>query len=245
MERTGRAVSFASRVMVLLAAASLFFCGMLMLGAAEAKAYVSFDGVEVLYDGSPHAIAVSGVDESTEVYYSTTTSLNVYNYEQFGTTVKPSRTAAGSTLVYAFAKGKAGSTGSGSAYINIKPRVSAPDQTFYYDGNSHAATVKAEGGATVYYSTYRSLTYSNYKSYGSTSAPTFTNVASPSRTQAITSGATARPAPSTSTGPSPRPPSPMRPPQLFRRTPTVGRPVRLLPRSRWATRPLPRARTIP
>ena len=176
MERTGRAVSFASRVMVLLAAASLFFCGMLMLGAAEAKAYVSFDGVEVLYDGSPHAIAVSGVDESTEVYYSTTTSLNVYNYEQFGTTVKPSRTAAGSTLVYAFAKGKAGSTGSGSAYINIKPRVSAPDQTFYYDGNSHAATVKAEGGATVYYSTYRSLTYSNYKSYGSTSAPTFTNV---------------------------------------------------------------------
>ncbi len=137
---------------------------------------VGFDGT---YDGEAHSIEVEVTEgpQNYEIYYSTQ-SMSSSTYQTKGSKDEISQTEAGYTLVYYYIVNlddeKNYSNKPGSQYIYIRPKVTAESYKGVYDGEPHSATVTAEGNATVYYSTTRSLTYNNYSTYGSEEVPTRT-----------------------------------------------------------------------
>ncbi|MCD7843136.1 MAG: hypothetical protein LUG17_00730 [Clostridiales bacterium] len=127
------------------------------------------------YDGSAHTftLSVSGPSSYT-VYYSKTTKLTSSNYSNSGTTTKPTRVSLGQTTVYYYIEDNTGNynDASGSAYIYLRPEVTATAYSGAYDGSAHSATITVTGNATLYYSKTTKLTYSNYSTSGTTTNPT-------------------------------------------------------------------------
>lgn len=175
--------AFARKVAQLLIAVVIVFAGSVFAGTAYAEttyANIYASDVVTTYDGAAHSIGETectgfSTEKAVVVYYSTSEKLSRSNYETAGSTTKPTRVSVGYTKVYIYAT-DGNAAAATTAGIYIKPKVTAQDQTFYYDGTAHSATVSAAGGATVYYSTSRSLDAYNCIRYGSTTAPSFSTV---------------------------------------------------------------------
>ena len=124
------------------------------------------------YDGQPHTIGVTGGNGGT-IQYSTD--------NKTWSTIKPTRTAQGTTTVYVKVVGDSNHTDTNpiSSTITIKPATityTASSYEGFYDGNSHTISVsvtKPTSGAAITYSTSSNGTYSATKpSY--TAAGTYT-----------------------------------------------------------------------
>ena len=124
------------------------------------------------YDGQPHTIGVTGGNGGT-IQYSTD--------NKTWSTIKPTRTAQGTTTVYVKVVGDSNHTDTNpiSSTITIKPATityTASSYEGFYDGNSHTISVsvtRPTSGATITYSTSSNGTYSATKpSY--TAAGTYT-----------------------------------------------------------------------
>ena len=142
----------------------------------NAQIQVSATAYSGVYDANSHkpTLSVSGPSSYT-IYYSTT-ALNSSNYTS-GSTSCPTRTNAGFTEVYYYIKDNSNNyePASGKTTISIAPKVSVKSYSGTYDGSAHAATVTAQGGATVYYSITTQLSAANYSTVGSRTVPVRTD----------------------------------------------------------------------
>ena len=102
------------------------------------------------YDGNSHTITLTVSEPTTgyTVYYSTSTPLTSYNYTS-GTTIKPTRSAYGTTTVYWYVHVTNGNytDASGSNTITIKD-ATAPTVTYNPNGGSNL-TVGSNGYVTA------------------------------------------------------------------------------------------------
>ncbi|MBR0410743.1 MAG: leucine-rich repeat domain-containing protein [Eubacterium sp.] len=135
------------------------------------------------YDGTIHSIGlqVNGLDNYT-VYYSTSSWLNSSNYSTDGSTTKPDRTNAGTTIVYYLVhdnnENYEDQTGSAKISISqIAMSVQSGDYSGTYDGESHTIDLSVDGPEdySIYYSSSNKLTSSNYSTYGTSTKPARTN----------------------------------------------------------------------
>lgn len=129
------------------------------------------------YDGQAHSCTPGILGPSSYTrYYSTDTALTSDNYSSEGTTTLPSRTNAGISTVYYYVKSSDSNykDASGRFTITILPKVTAEDVSVTYDGKAHAASVSAQGKASLYYSTSQALTFSNHAS-GTVTVPSRTD----------------------------------------------------------------------
>ena len=114
----------------------------------------TIEGYSGKYDGNSHTITVTGGSGGTIKYRTSTTG--------DWSTTKPTRTAAGTTIVYVQVAGDGNHTttdcGSKNIYIEpIDPSISLSDKTATYTGkaiNANTATVSPSTGGSITYTYY-------------------------------------------------------------------------------------------
>lgn len=119
-----------------------------------------------VYDGNSKTIEMAVINPANgyEIYYSSELQLTASNYLAKGSTIKPTRTNAGETVVYYYIKANGGAEKSGSNKIEIEKANISPVlnmENYVYGGVKATPTITGNignGSVTYYVNTTNSVT---------------------------------------------------------------------------------------